>query len=55
MSTVTAMLGRAATDSNPDMKQKVASFAGSLSRELSAQAGAHMRSVVQGLTQNLAH
>ena len=50
MSTVAAMLGRAASDSNPEMKQKVATFAGSLSRELSASAGAHMRGVVIGLT-----
>lgn len=36
MSTIASMLGRAATDSNPEMKQKVATFSGSLSRELSA-------------------
>jgi hypothetical protein len=55
LSQVTGMLGRAATDSNPEMKQKVASFAGSLARELSTTAGHHMKLVVIGLTANLAH
>lgn len=49
------MLGRAATDSNPEMKQKVAAFAGKLCRELRDQAGHHMKNTVIGLTANLAH
>ena len=55
MGQVGVMLGRAAADSNPEMKQKVASFAGTLCRELSNNAGAHMKHVVIGLTQNLTH
>jgi len=55
MSTVAAMLGRLAADSNPEMKQKVASFSGTLCRELPSSAGMHMKNVVVGLTANLAH
>ena len=55
MSTVAAMLARVATDTNPEMKQKVASFAGSLCRELPNSAGVHMKNVIVGLTANLAH
>ena len=55
MSTVAAMLARVATDTNPEMKQKVASFSGSLCRELPNQAGVHMKNVIVGLTANLAH
>ena len=50
MSQVAVMLGRAAADSNPEMKQKVASFAGTLCRELKNNAGPHMKLVVIGLT-----
>ena len=50
MGHIGVMLGRAAADSNPEMKQKVASFAGTLCRELSNNAGAHMKHVVIGLT-----
>ena len=52
---VCSMLGRAATDSNPEMKQKVAAFAGKICRELRDQAGHHMKNTVIGLTANLAH
>ena len=55
MGQIAGMLGRAATDSNPEMKQKVASFAGTLSRELRDHAGHHMKMLVVGLTANLAH
>ena len=55
MSQVAVMLGRAAADSNPEMKQKVASFAGTLCRELKNNAGPHMKLVVIGLTANLTH
>ena len=49
------MLGRAATDSNPEMKQKVATFAGTLCKEMGDSAGQHMKMVVIGLTANLTH
>jgi len=49
------MLGRVAGDTNPEMKQKVATFAGTLCRELKDKAGHHMKGVVVGLTANLAH
>ena len=55
MSSVAGMLGRAATDSNPEMKQKVASFAGTLCKELPNNAGIHMKTIVISLTANLAH
>ena len=55
MGHVGMMLGRAAADSNPEMKQKVASFAGTLCRELRDNAGQHMKHVVIGLTANLTH
>jgi hypothetical protein len=49
------MLGRVAGDTNPEMKQKVASFSASICRELPNSAGVHMKSVVVGLTANLTH
>ena len=52
---VGGMLGRAATDSNPEMKQKVATFTGKMCRELPNQAGHHMKMLVIGLTANLTH
>ena len=52
---VCSMLGRATTDSNPDMKQKVASFSGKLCRELREHAGHHMKMTIVGLTANLTH
>mmetsp|Transcript_10853 Transcript_10853/g.14620 ORF Transcript_10853/g.14620 Transcript_10853/m.14620 type:complete len:122 (+) Transcript_10853:450-815(+) len=55
MSSVAVMLGRLATDSNPEMKQKVATFAGTLCSELPKAAGVHMKGVVLGLTANLTH
>ena len=55
MSTIAGMLGHAAVDSNPDMKQKVATFAGTLCREHINNAGVQMKSVVVSLTANLAH
>ena len=50
---ISTMLGRAALDSNPEMKQKVATFAGSLCTELKDKAGSYMKSAVIGLTTNL--
>ena len=55
MGHIGVMLGRAAADSNPEMKQKVASFAGTLCQELPNNAGSHMKHVVIGLTANLTH
>ena len=52
---ISSMLARAATDSNPEMKQKVALFAGSLCRELKDKAGSYMKLTIAGLTQNLSH
>lgn len=49
------MLSKAAADSNPEMKQKTATFAGTLCRELKDTAGNYMKSTVQGLTANLSH
>ena len=49
------MLARASTDTNPEMKQKVANFAGTISRILRNNVGVHMRGVVIGLTANLTH
>ena len=40
------MLAKAAADSNPEMKQKVATFAGTLCRELKETAGNYMKSTV---------
>jgi len=55
MGSVAGMLGRLAEDSNPEMKQKVATFSGKLCRELAHVAGWHMKNVVVGLTANLTH
>jgi hypothetical protein len=49
------MLARASTDTNPEMKQKVANFSGTISRELRNNVGVHLKGVVIGLTANLAH
>ena len=55
MGSVAVMLGRLAADTNPEMKQKVASFSGTICRELPTSAGVHMKNVVVGLTANLTH
>lgn len=47
------MLGRAGQDQNPEMKNKVASFAGKICLALEKQAGGYMRLVVEAMTQNL--
>ena len=44
------MLARASQDSNPEMKIKVASFAGELSKELKDKAGSYMKATIAGLT-----
>lgn len=55
LSAIARMLGHAVADSNPEMKQKAALFAGLLSRELSTQVGIYMQSTVQNLATNLSH
>lgn len=53
---IAQMLARAGADSNPEMKQKVASFAGLLCRELKQnKVGQYMKTTVISLTVNLAH
>ena len=47
------MLGKAAQDSNPDMKNTVASFSGKLAIELGKNVGSFMKSIVESLVQNL--
>ena len=47
---ICGMLARAAQDENPEMKQKVASFAGELSKELKEKAGDYMKLTVASLT-----
>ena len=49
------MLSKAAADSNPEMKQKVATFAGTLCTELRDTAGNYMKATVAALTANLSH
>ena len=49
------MLSRAATDQNPDMKSKVASFSGRLSTVLGKKVGQYLKGVVDALVLNLAH
>jgi len=49
MGAVCGMLARAAADSNPDMKIKVASFAGQLASELSKRCGVYMKLTIESL------
>lgn len=55
MGAVCGMLARAATDSNPDMKLKVASFAGQLASELPDRSGVYMKLTIESLIMNLQH
>ena len=50
-----SMLARAAQDENPEMKSKVASFAGQLSRELPEKVGPYMKTCTDSLVRNLGH
>ena len=52
---IAQMLARAAQDSNPEMKQAVATFAGTLCRELKDKVGQYMKTTIVSLTQNLSH
>ena len=55
MSTISLMLARAIADSNPEMKQKAALFAGKLCKELPKNTGVYMQATVQSLAANLTH
>jgi hypothetical protein len=43
------MLGKAAADSNPDMKIKCASFCGIIAVKLDKRVGSYMKSIVDSL------
>jgi hypothetical protein len=47
------MLGKAAADSNPEMKIKCASFCGELALKLDKNVGSYMKCIVDSLVQNL--
>ena len=52
---ISAMMARAGQDSNPEMKQRIATFAGKLCRELKEKSGVYMKGTVVSLAANLAH
>jgi hypothetical protein len=47
------MLGKAATDGNPEMKIKVALFSGKLALALDKRVGSYFKNVVDSLVLNL--
>lgn len=49
------MISKAATDGNPEMKQKSAQFAGEICRELKDKVGHYMKNTVISLVKNLHH
>lgn len=49
------MLGRAGQDENPDMKIKVAQFAGKLCSALPKNVGTYMKPLIESMTLNLQH
>ena len=49
------MMARAGQDSNPEMKQRLATFAGKFCRELKEKSGVYMKGTVLSLSANLAH
>ena len=49
------MIARGLTDENPEMKQKCATFAASLCRQLNQQAGQYMKPTVDAMILNLGH
>lgn len=55
MGPVCGMLARALSDENPEMKQKCASFAAALCRELPEKVGAYMKNTVDAMCVNLGH
>jgi hypothetical protein len=44
------MLGKAATDANPEMKMKIALFCGKLAIYLGRSVGSYMKSIIESLT-----
>jgi hypothetical protein len=52
---VCSMLSKAATDANPEMKQKAAKFGAEICRELKDKVGGYMRNTVVSLIKNLHH
>ena len=52
---ISAMMARAGQDSNPEMKQRLATFAGKICRELKEKAGVYMKGTIVSLAANLAH
>ena len=52
---ISFMLSRALQDSNPEMKQRAALFAGKLCRELQDKIGVYMKTSVVSMAGNLAH
>jgi hypothetical protein len=52
---ICSMLAKAAQDSNPEMKGKVAKFAGELCVALKEKVGHYMKATVISLTKNLQH
>ena len=50
---ICSMLGKAASDSNPEMKIKCASFCGELAVKLDKQVGSYFKTVVDSLVANL--
>ena len=52
---ICAALARSCADENPEMKQKVSSFASQLAQALPEKCGNFMKTTVDGLTQNLGH
>lgn len=48
-----SMLAKAAADPNPDMKNKVASFAGKLAVALDRKVGSYFKATIDALTLNL--
>jgi len=47
------MISKVALDANPDMKVKVAQFAGLLSRVLIEKVGGYMKNTINSLVKNL--
>jgi hypothetical protein len=52
---IAGMLARGLTDENPEMKQKCASFAANLCRQLPQQTGQYMKTTVDAMILNLGH
>lgn len=55
LSEICSMLSKAASDANPDMKQRAAKFAGEICRELKDKVGGYMKNTVVSLVKNLHH